>query len=302
MLLNTILKTKFFRPKPPADFVHRTRLYEKLDNGAHCSLSLVSAAAGYGKSILISAWLESCARPNVWLSLDEEISDLSTFLHYFLFAVRELFPDACPKTLSLLSAPDQYSPQMLSAELVNELSEIKTPFVLVLDDYSFIHDPNIHELLNQVLKYLPTTLQLIILTRCNPPFSLHSLRACGNLVEIRQKDLKFTMEEMAVFLNTTIGPASDEPVQVYLHEKIEGWAVGLRLMALSLQNRDDVGEFLREMKGDTRHIQDYLIAEVLSRQPSAIREGLLKTSILTSFCAPGHHFKQETVRTKQQHF
>jgi ATP/maltotriose-dependent transcriptional regulator MalT len=286
MPLNTILKTKFFRPKPPADFVNRSRLHEKLDNGAHCRLSLVSAAAGYGKSLLVSSWLESCDRPNVWLSLDEEISDLSTFLHYFLFAVRELFPDACPNTLAILSAPDLQSPQMLSAELINELSEIRTPFVLVLDDYGFIHDPMIHELLNQVLKHLPPALQLLVLTRRDPPFSLHSLRAHGDLVEIRQKDLQFTMEEMAVFLNTTIGLAIDEPSQAYLHERIEGWAVGLRLMALSLQNRDDVGEFLREMKGDTRHIQDYLMAEVLSRQSSTMREGLLKTSILARFCAP----------------
>ena len=286
MPLDTVLKTKFFRPTIPADFVNRARLYEKLDNGAHCRLSLVSAAAGYGKSLLISSWLESCDRPNAWLSLDDEINDLTTFLYYFLFAIRELFPDACPKTLALLNAPDLQSPQMLSAELLGELSIIKTPFVLVLDDYGFIHDPDIHEVLNQVLKYSPSTLQLVVLSRRDPPFPLHSFRAHGDLVEIRQKDLKFTMSEMTAFLNKTIGLPIDESAQAYLYERIEGWAVGLRLMALSLQNRDDVNAFLREMKGDTRHIQDYLMAEVLSRQPSTVREGLLKTSILNRFCAP----------------
>lgn len=78
MPLDTILKTKFFRPKPPADFVNRNRLYEKLDKGANCSLSLVSAGAGYGKSILMSGWLDLCDRPSVWLSLDDEINDFST--------------------------------------------------------------------------------------------------------------------------------------------------------------------------------------------------------------------------------
>ncbi|MBW1749465.1 MAG: hypothetical protein JRJ37_01920 [Deltaproteobacteria bacterium] len=258
----------------------------KLDNGAHCRLSLVSAAAGYGKSLLISSWLESCDRPNAWLSLDDELNDLTTFLHYFLSAIRGLFSRACPKTLALLSAPDLQSPQMLSAELLGELSEIKTPFVLVLDDYGFIHDPDIHEVLNQVLKYSPSTLQLVVLSRRDPPFPLHSFRAHGDLVEIRQKDLKFTMSEMTAFLNKTIGRPIDESAQAYVHERVEGWAVGLRLMALSLQNRDDINEFLREMKGDTRHIQDYLMAEVLSRQSSTVREGLLKTSILDRFCAP----------------
>ncbi len=286
MPLDIILKTKFFKPEPPADFVNRSRLYATLDNGAHCRLSLVSAAAGYGKSILVSGWLESCDRPNVWLSLDDEITDLTIFLHYFLAAVRELFPEACPKTLALLSAVDLPPVQRFSDELSNELTELKAPFVLVLDDYGFIHDPDIHELLNQVLKHLPPALQLLIITRRDPPFPLHSLRACGDLVEIRQKNLQFTMEEMAVFLTTTVKTVIDENAQVYLHEKIEGWAVGLRLMALSLQNCDDVGEFLREMKGDTRHIQDYLMAEVLSRQSSTMREGLLKTSILARFCAP----------------
>ena len=286
MPLETILKTKFFKPNLSDDFVHRSRLTDKLDSGEKCPLSLVSAAAGYGKSLLVSNWLESCNRPSVWLSLDEDLNDLSVFVQYFLFAVRKLFPDACPKTLALLTMPDPQSVEIFSAKLISELSEITTPFVLVLDDYGFIHDPNIHELLNQVLKYRPSALQLVVLTRHDPPFPLHALRGQGELVEIRQKELQFTMREMTNFLQKSIGLTLGEQAQADLYYKVEGWAVGLRLIALSLQNREDVDEFLREMKGDTRHIQDYLMAEVLSCQLLTVQEGLLKTAILSRFCAP----------------
>ncbi len=281
-----ILKTKLFQPKIPPDYVKRPGLYKKLDKGASCRLSLVSAAAGYGKSMLVSSWLNSSDRLHGWLSLDDDIDDLNTFLDYFLFTVRSLFPVACPETLSLLNAPEAQSSRQMLPVLLNELAEITTPFILVLDDYGFIHDQKIHELLNQLIHHAPSSLQLVVLTRRDPPFPLPSLRAAGNLVEIRQKDLQFTRQETLAFLNTTVGSVIDERAQQFLHERIEGWAVGLRLMALSLQNRDDVNEFLREMKGDTRHIQDYLIAEVLSRQPPMIREGLLKISILSRFSAP----------------
>jgi len=237
-----IIRTKLFRPTVADDIVPRTRLFTKLDKGSKCRLTLISAPAGYGKSILESSWLESCDRPSGWLSLDEEINDLVTFLHYFLFAIKELFPAACPNTLALLNTPDLQSPQTLSAELVNELSEIRTPFVLVLDDYGFIHDPDIHEVFSQVVQYAPSSLQLVVLTRRDPPFSLQSFRARGEIVEIRQKDLQFTMPEMAAFLNNTTGLDLDESAQTDLHGKIEGWGVGLRLIALSLDNRDDVNE------------------------------------------------------------
>ena len=286
MPTNTIIRTKLFRPTVGDDIVARPRLFRKLEKGSKGRLTLVSASAGSGKSILVSSWLESCGRPNGWLSLDDEIRDLTTFLRYFLSAVRRIFPEACPDTWALLDLPDTRSPDVAATELVNELSAIKTPFVLVLDDYGYVHDSDIHEVLNQVLKHSPPALHLVVLTRRDPPFPLHSFRAGGDLVEIRQKDLQFTIPETAAFLEKAVGLPIDESALEYLHERTEGWAVGLRLVALSLDNRDDVNAFLREMKGDARHVQDYLLTEVLSRQSPAMRDGLLKTSILDRFCAP----------------
>jgi LuxR family maltose regulon positive regulatory protein len=281
-----IIRSKLFRPAVVSDFVPRPRLFDKLVKGAKCRLTLVSAPAGYGKSQLVSSWLESLDRPACWLSLDEDIGSLNTFLQYLICAIREVSPEACPNTLPLLRTHDNLKPQVILSEFVNELSEIKTPFVLVLDDYGFIHDREIHEFFNQLLNYSFPYMQLVVLTRRDPPFALHSFRASYEMVEIRQLDLQFTVEEMAVFLGNTLGNPLDAQTCTSLHERIEGWAVGMRLIALSLQDQENVINFLREMRGDSRHVNDYLMAEVLSRQEPAIRDGLLQTSILNRFCAP----------------
>ena len=187
-----IIRTKLFRPEVVSDLVSRPRLFKKLDKGNKCSLTLVSAPAGYGKSVLVSSWLESSGRLYSWLSLDEEMKNLNIFLHYFITLVRELFPAACSNSLSLINTPGQPSLPLLTTELINELSEIKTPFILALDDYGHIHDPDIHELLNNLLKHLPRNLQLVLMTRRDPPLSLASLCGSGNMINIRQADLKFT--------------------------------------------------------------------------------------------------------------
>ncbi|MBW1636809.1 MAG: hypothetical protein JRJ68_11115, partial [Deltaproteobacteria bacterium] len=213
------------------------------------------------------------------------MNDLAFFLQHLLFAIRKLFPEACQNTLALANASEPQSAKMLSAELVNELLEIKAPFVLVLDDYGFIRDPDIHELLNQMINFSPGNIQLVVMSRRDPPFSLHSLRAQADLVEIRQTDLQFTIPETVAFLGKAIKLHVDEQSCVYLHEKVEGWVTGLRLIALRLQNRDNIDDLLRKMKGGSQYIREYLMTEVLSCQSTFIRDGLLKTSILNRFNA-----------------
>ena len=280
-----IIQTKLFRPAVVADFIPRTRLNKLLDRGEGCRLTLVSAQAGYGKSQLISSWLESSDRLSCWVSLDEEMNDLVFFLQYILSAIRKLFPEACRNTLALTNASEPQSPQVISSEFINELMEITAPFVIVLDDYGFIHNQDIHNLLIEVCKFAPQTLQMVILTRRDPPLPLHSYRAQANLVELRQSNLQFTLEETCDFLKRSGNISLDKRSSEFIHEKVEGWATGLRLLVISLQGRNDLDDFLREMKGDSRHVQEYLMAEVLSRQSSTMREGLLKTSILGRFCA-----------------
>lgn len=141
---------------------------------------------------------------------------------------------------------------MISAELINDLSEIKTPFILVFDDYGYIHDSDIHDLLNYLIKHLPQNLQLVLLTRRDPPLSLASLRGSGEIVNIRHADLKFTKSETSEFLcKKDIGSIDKESLST-IFEVTEGWPAGLRLLGLSMGQETDTKEFLRTMRGDTR--------------------------------------------------
>ena len=281
----SIVKTKLFRPPCPNGYVPRPRLNDKLDMGVNCALTLLSAPAGYGKSALVSSWLESNDRLHAWLSLDEEFKDLTTFLNYFIAAVRGSFPNACAETYALANEPGGVSVRALSEQLSNDILEIKTPFIFVCDDYGSIHSSDIHDLFDSLFKQLPQNLQLVFVTRRDPPFSLASMRARGEIVDIRMTDLKFTKPEIAEFFcNRGIAVLSEKALTT-VFEVTEGWPAALRLLQINLAQGKDPNEFLRDMCGDSRDTHEFLVTEVLSHQTPELRNCLLKTSILNRFNA-----------------
>ena len=183
-----IIRTKLHRPPVLGDFVYRERLNALLEESSDHPLTLVSAPAGYGKSALISHWLETRDRPNVWLSLDGMDSDVSVFLSYVVAAVQTVFPEACTETLHLLEANVLPSLPEVAGCLCNDLDVLEEPLVLVLDDYHHIGQPGAHELMDFLLKHPPRPVQLIIITRRDPPLLLGALRAHNKLSEIRVRD------------------------------------------------------------------------------------------------------------------
>jgi DNA-binding NarL/FixJ family response regulator len=197
-----ILQTKLHRPSTPPDLVPRRRLLEWLDAGRVRPLTLVSAPPGYGKSISISSWLETCDDwPSAWFSLDESDSSLRQFLGYFLAAVQSAFPQACEQTQSLVSAPQLPSFATLVASLGNDLDAIDRPFILVLDDYHRINaESPVNDLIHQLLAHPPIPLHLIILSRRDPPLQLLTLRAQDQITEVRMQDLRFDREESRTLL------------------------------------------------------------------------------------------------------
>ena len=281
----TIIRTKLFRPSTPVDFIDRLELFKKLRHKGNSQLILVSAAAGYGKSVTVSRWFEMSKAKHTWLSLGEEDSDLITFLHYFLAAVERLFPDSCLKTKALINSPVPCSRDEIAEKLINNLSEIEVPYHLILDDYGFLHDPDIHHVVNLILKYDIPSLHLVVITRRDPPFNLTKLRGKGVLVEIRQTDLEFSYQETKSFLGKGITEEITDDDCLQFHRTLEGWPAGTRMVMLGIGHRVDVNGFLREMTGDTRDIRDYLMSEVLSQQSPAMREYLVKTSILRRMCS-----------------
>lgn len=280
------VRTKLHRPPVPSDVVCRKALHDRLDEGGHKPLTLVSAPAGYGKSTLVAHWLETREGRSAWLSLDEVDDDLRTFLGYVVAALKSVFPQACAETQGQLEAEGLPMLPVLAGCLDNDLEDLDESLVLVLDDYHRIEGPNVHELLNHLLKHPPAPLQLVIVSRYDPPLLLGALRAHNDVTEIRMRDLVFTPSETATFLEQAIGRTVSSAALACLHQSIEGWVVGLRLVALALRHHSDADAFLREFNGDARTVREYLVEEVLSQQLPATVEWLCRTSILERFCAP----------------
>ncbi len=280
----SILTTKFYVPPARRNAVARPRLQAQLDGGLHQKLTLIAAPAGYGKTTLVSAWGATSGRPVAWLSLGEEDNDLNRFLTYLVSALQTIAPQVGCSLLATLQSPQPPAlPTMLTA-LVNDIATLPEPLVLILDDYHLIDAKAVDQALAFLIDHLPPQMHLVITTREDPQLPLARLRARGELNEIRAADLRFTPDEATAFLNQTMNLNLPTEEVAALESRTEGWIAGLQLAALSMRGRKDVSGFIQAFAGDNRHIVDYLVEEVLQRQPEPLRNFLLQTSILDRLC------------------
>jgi LuxR family maltose regulon positive regulatory protein len=287
--LDSLLATKLYIPAPRPDRVPRPRLTARLEAGAAGPLTLISAPAGFGKSTLLSEWIHTGGRPVAWVSLDEGDNDPIRFLGYLVTALQKLRPGLGEDALTAIRHTQHPTPRTLDpilTGLLNEIHAVDGDLVVVLDDVHVLDGPEIHRILQLLLDRLPPCLHLVLATRVDPPLHLSRLRARGQLTELRARDLRFTSQEAADFLNQAMRLSLSTADVEALEERTEGWAVGLQMAALSLQGRRDVEGFIAQFTGSHRFVLDYLTDEVLSRQPEPVRDFLLRTSILTRLSAP----------------
>jgi LuxR family transcriptional regulator, maltose regulon positive regulatory protein len=276
-----LLKTKLFAPPARPNQVPRTVLLDKLDRASQLGIpALVSAPAGFGKTTLVGDWTRNCKLPIAWLSLDEGDNDLLSFWRYVDAALqtidKRIGENLRPALLSI-QAPVI---QQIIIGLVNDVLSNEKEFVFVLEDYHVIEQSGIHDSLNFLLDHLPAQMHLVITTRSDPPLNLARRRGRGHLVEIRANDLRFTPEDIATFLNQTLlMDLSNEDIAA-LGQRTEGWIAGLQMVALSMQDEPDRHAFVTAFSGDDRYIADYLMEEVLQRQPVEFQRFLQQTSIL----------------------
>lgn len=281
-----LLSTKLIRPPLRRSLVPRPGLVARLTLGLENPLILVSAPAGYGKTTLLSAWLDQYPYPSAWISLDEGDNDQARFLAYLAAALQMVNSDMGQAILAMLQSPQLVSIPTLLSMLVNDLSQLPGPFVLVLDDYQFIQEPQVHQAVSFLLERQPWQMHLVIATRADPPLPLARLRAHSQLLELRAADLCFSTPEVERFFRQVMGiPVSKEDVET-LAARTEGWIAGLQMAGVSLQGRQDFRQFVQDFAGSNRHVLDYLLEEVLDRQPQAVQEFLLETSILNDLCGP----------------
>jgi len=277
-----LVRTKLYVPPVRASLVARPRLVERLAAGLRSGsrLTLLSAPAGSGKTTLVSTWLSQCGCPTAWLSLDAADNDPTRFLRYLIAALQAVAPGVGGAAQMLLQSPQPPAQEPVWAFLVNQLCSLPEHVILVLDDYHFITVAIVHQAVTYLLEHMPAQVHLAILTRTDPALPLSRLRARGQLTEIRAADLRFTDDEAVAFLNDwmALGLADDDVAK--LVARTEGWIAGLQLAALSMEGREDVQGFISAFSGSHRYIVDYLVDEVLDRQPGAEREFRLCTSIL----------------------
>ena len=283
---NYFLQTKLYRSPLPDDHIQRPRLLAQLNYIVQQPLTILTAPAGYGKTTLASAWVAQIACPSAWVSLDEGDNDLVVFLGYIVTAIREIFPDFGTKLLEFAHAATLPPLPTLTSYLLHEIDQLKKDFVLVLDDFHVLTNLDIYEVLNGVLSHPQPYLHLTLTSRLDPPLQLVKLRAQGRLTELCCKDLRFSAEEVANFTKKALPAISDPETIRILTEKTEGWPVGLRLATLAIRRwgMDDYQPSILQV--DNQYVIDYLVSEVLARQSTAVRDFLLKSSILDRFCAP----------------
>ncbi|MGZ4704694.1 MAG: AAA family ATPase, partial [Acidimicrobiales bacterium] len=282
-MTSPLLETKFHVPARRRGLVTRSRLSDRLSSGRESPLTLVSAPAGFGKSTLLTDWLATQAaegRATAWLSLDERDNDPGLFWSYLVAALQAAVPEVGARALELLQSPESSLDAAL-ATLLNDLNAMSDEVVVVLDDYHVIEASGIQEAMAFLLEHLPRQVRLVIASRADPALPLARLRARGELVEVRAGDLRFTPEEAAAYLNEMMGLDLTVEDVAALESRTEGGIAAHPLAALSMQGRDDVADFIASFAGDDRYIVDYLVGEVLHRQPDDVRAFLLQTSVLS---------------------
>lgn len=281
-----ILATKLYTPKPRPRAVARPQLIERLNEGMHRKLTLISAPAGFGKTTVVSAWVASGDRPVAWLSLDKGDSDLARFLTYMVGALQTIEPNFGESIAALLQSPQPPPHETILTALLNEIANIPRDFILVLDDYHAIDANAIDTAIAFLLEHLPPQAHFVIATREDPTLPLARLRARDQLTELRVADLRFSPSEAARFLNQSMSLSlSTEDISA-LETRTEGWIAGLQLAAILMQKQPDASDFIHSFTGSHHFVMDYLVEEVLRHQPESIQTFLLRTSILDRLCGP----------------
>jgi len=290
-IMEHFITTKLFVPPVQEQLVRRPRLIQQLNNGLHRKLTLISAPAGFGKTTLVSEWVEQLrledpdkGRRIAWLSLDENDNELTRFLSYFIHSLKqvdEMESSMGESALAMLQSRQAPSIEVVLTSLINELVDIPNEIILILDDYHVIEAPAIDDALTFFLGHLPSKLHLVITSRIDPSLPLPRLRARGQVTELRAADLRFTLDETAEFFQHISGLELSVSDIAALENRTEGWIAGLQLAALSMQGRKDISGFIHSFTGDHRYIVDYLVEEVLQRQSDDLRNFLLQTSILS---------------------
>ncbi len=307
-----MLRTKLTVLPYRSGLIFRPKLITYLKSGFDrgVRLILISAPAGSGKSTLVSEWAahyrcdsaSPSEQPSIqfaWLSLDTADNEKLRFLLYLIGAIQSVHPELDRNEQRILSFSKNPPVESILIGLLNQIGALSNRLVLVLDDYHLIIESSIHDSITFILEHMPGNMQVVITTRADPPLPLSRLRVRNQLLEIRSADLFFTYLEAETLINDIMGLGLSADDLAMLEERTEGWAAGVQLVAILLmderskveqtQGADQVEKHLSalvaRLSGRQHLIADYLVDEVLNRQPVEVQRFLLETSIVDELCA-----------------
>jgi len=281
-----LLKTKLNPPALQSHIISRPRLTRILSEGMKGKLILISAPPGYGKTSLLCDWIQKQGLKVAWFSLDENDKNPLSFLTYTITTLQTLHSGIGKAAFVSLQSPQPPPAESILTSLINDIAQIKTEVIFVLDDYHLVDTPPIQDLLGFLIEHLPANMHLIIASRADPSLPLARVRSHHQLAEIRAADLRFNPDEISALFNKKwdFNLSSNEITSIA--DKTEGWIAGLQLLVLSLRDREDISPFIQAFKADNRYIADYLMEEVLNRQSEQVQNFLLRTSILPRLNGP----------------
>jgi len=283
-----LIETKLHAPVARKEWVERQELIDYLAS-TKAKLILVDAPAGFGKTTLAAQWRSGVAggRTFCWVSLDRGDDDPSRLWWHVVCALHLGCPGFDSETIlrALHAQVPDFDGTVLPM-LVNELAALAEPVVLMLDDYHLIKERRCHDQMTLLLAHLPPSVQVVIITRADPPLELARMRAAGEMAEIRARELRFDLRQAAALIRNVADVELTDHDLEDLVVRTEGWPAGLYLAALSMRGHPSPGEFVRQFTGNNRFIVDFLVDDVLSKQPAEVYRFLTRTSILPRFCAP----------------
>lgn len=282
---NGFIKSKINIPKVKDKLVKREALFNKLNEAVNYKLTLVTAPAGFGKSTLISSWLNFNVKNKyfaAWLSLSERDNQSVVFWKYMVYAIDKIEEGIMENSILAFNSfkfESSFDTEIL-AVILNDLDDLKKDLFLVIDDLYLINNEEIYEQFKFFIRNMPPNVHIVVISRVIPEIGINKLRATDNMLQLSQEDLSFTRKETESFFKEVMSVDISKDALSILTERTEGWAAGLQMAGLSLKNTKNEENLLRGFKGDHRYVLDYLMEEVFSLLDKETQEFLMKTSIL----------------------
>jgi len=283
------LATKISAPRANARWVQRPRLLSRLGIPPRSRINLVHAGPGFGKTALLAQWqhdLNVAGIPTAWLSVDAHDDDVHLFIAYLAAAINRACPEVGRDVIDLITRSGQLvPPARLWVPLANAIADLKSPLVLIIDDFHFLASSQIQDWMMELVTRAPENLTIVVAARAFPPRRLSRLRATGQVEEIGPDDLALTFEEVQEYMRASTEVALAPRDIDTLRERTEGWAAGLQMVAIALRGKRSVGNLIDSFSGAARTVSGYLQEEVFATLPEEIRGFLMRTVVLGRFCA-----------------